>query len=321
MKAVRIFEYGSPDVLKLVETERPVPAPDEILIQVYASAVNPIDRKIRDGRIVDRLHVKIQLPLTPGWDTAGVVEAVGSEVRNFKKGDSVYGIPNFPGQGSYAEYVAAKAGKFALKPKSIRFNEAAAVPVSAVTAWDGVFHSGHLQAGQRILIHGAAGNVGRFAVQFARWKGAYVIGTASAANIDRVKQLGADEVIDYKSQAFEEMVKNVDVVFDAAALGYETHRKSIPLLNENGTLVTTQGFPLSPEVIEALAQRRAHGKVIYGEEKIQQWLTDIARLIDENHVNVMIGKVYPLEHARDAHQYSEQEKTDGKVVLEVRKEN
>jgi NADPH:quinone reductase-like Zn-dependent oxidoreductase len=319
MKAVRIFNFGAPDVLKMVETERPVPAADEILIRVYASAVNPIDLKIRDGAIVSRLHVKIELPLTLGWDAAGIVEEVGEDVKNFKPGDAVYGIPNYPGNGSYAEYVAASAGKFALKPKSIGFNEAAAVPVSAVAAWDGIFKCAQLQTGQRILIHGAAGCVGQFAVQFAKWKGAHVIGTASTANLDFVRQLGADEIIDYKKQTFETL-RDIDVVFDAAALGNETNLKSVHVLKDHGVLATVQGFQLSDEVTNALAAKCASGKVVYGENRIQEWLQHIAQLIDEQKVTVSIGKILPLEKVEQAHYESAERNVRGKFVLEVRKD-
>jgi NADPH:quinone reductase-like Zn-dependent oxidoreductase len=319
MKAIRIFDFGAPEVLTLVEMERPVPAADEILVKVYASAVNPIDRKIRDGAIVSRLHVKITLPLTLGWDAAGIVSEVGKDVEGFKPGDAVYGIPNFPGNGSYAEYVAANAGKFALKPSSIGFNEAAAVPVSAVAAWDGIFNCAKLQAGQRALILGAAGSVGHFAVQFAKWKGAYVIGTASTAHLDFVRQLGADEVIDYNTQPFE-YLRDMDVVFDAAALGNEMNLKYVQVLKNNGVLATVQGFPLSDDITKALAAKNAHGNVVYGENKIQEWLRQIAQLIDEKKVTVSIGKILPLEQVQRAHHESAQRTIRGKFVLEVQKE-
>ncbi|GAA0551350.1 NADP-dependent oxidoreductase [Chitinophaga japonensis] len=321
MKAIRINEFGLPEVMKLEEIARPIPAADEILVKVYASAVNPIDWKIRDGKIVSRLHVKIELPITPGWDAAGIVEEIGSNVTGFKKGDAVYGIPNYPGDGSYAEYVAAKARKFSLKPKSINFIEASAIPVSGVTAWDGVFNRGQLQPGQRILIHGAAGGVGHFAVQLAKWKGAYVIGTASPNNHAFLKQLGADEVIDYNKQDFEDMLHDLDVVFDAVALGNDIQQKSVRVLKENGTLVTTQGFPLGEDVTKALAKKNARGEVIYGEEDIREWLNEIALLVDENKIKVTVNKTYPLEKAAEAHRESEQRHGRGKLVLEVRKED
>lgn len=321
MRAIKIHEFGLPDVMKLENVDRPVPESDEILIKVYASAINPIDWKIRDGAIVPHLHVKIKLPIILGWDAAGIVEEVGSNVIGFKKGDAVYGIPNFPGNGSYAEYVAAKANNFSLKPKTISFNESAAVSVSAVAAWDGIFECGRLKAGQRILIHGAAGNVGSFAVQFAKWKGAYVIGTASANNLGFLKQIGADETIDYERQNFEDMLNDIDIVFDAVALGSEIQLKSVKVLKENGTLVTTQGFQLSDDVTNALALKKASGKVVYGGFESQDWLNEIATLIDERRVKVFINKIYAFQDAAQAHREFKNKKGPGKLVLEIRKED
>jgi len=320
MKAIRIHEFGQPEVMKLEEVERPIPAPNEILVKVYASAVNPIDLKIRDGSVISRLHVRLHLPIVLGWDASGIIEEVGSEVTGFKQGDEVFGIPNFPGDGSYAEYVAADAQKFALKPKSITFNQAAAVPVSAITAWDGIIRGGQVQPGERVLIHGAAGNVGHFAVQFAKWKGAYVIGTAKAADFDFLKKLGADEVIDYQNQKFEELLKDIDVVFDAAVPGSEMQLKSIKIMNKNGRLSTTQGYPLIEDVTKALAGKNARGHVIYGENKIHGWLTEISRLFDENKLKVAINKIYPLVQVSDAHREAQIKRRPGKLVLEVTKE-
>lgn len=317
MKAIRINEFGGPDVMKLEEVERPIPASDEILVKVYASGVNPMDWKIREGgEVEERLNIK--LPLTPGWDAAGIVEEVGSAVTGFKKGDEVYGIPNFPGDGSYAEYLAAKASQFALKPTSIGFNEASAISIAGVTAWQGLFECGQLQPGQRILIHGAAGGVGNFALQLAKWKGAYVIGTASANNLEFLKRLGADEVIDYKNQKFEDLLRDIDVVFDVAAVNSDTQIKSAKVLKENGILVSTQAIPLSDSVVKALATKKAEGKVYYGEAR-QEWLNEIAKLIDAGKVQVIISNVYPLEKAADAHRESEAGHVRGKLVLEIKK--
>jgi NADPH:quinone reductase-like Zn-dependent oxidoreductase len=169
MKAVRINEFGGTEVLKIQEIEHPVPAADEILIKVYASGVNPADWVIREGGN-DFLKPILKLPLILGWDVAGIVEDAGSNVTDFNKGDEVYGIPDFPGDGSYAEYVAAKASQLALKPESISFNEAAGVPLAGLVAWTALFELGKLQAGQHIFIHGASGGVGSFAVQFAKAK-------------------------------------------------------------------------------------------------------------------------------------------------------
>ena len=319
MKAVRINEFGGAEVLKIEEIERPVPAPDEILVKVYASGVNPVDWVIRNGEN-DSLRPLLKLPMTLGWDAAGIVEEIGGDVNGFKKGDAVYGVPNFPGDGSYAEYVAAKATQFALKPNSLSFNEAAGVPLAALTAWTAMFDHGKLSPGQRILIQGASGGVGGFAVQFAKAKGAYVIGTASADNLDYLKQLGADEVIDYKNQKFEDLVSGVDVVLEASPLRDNNERlKSVTVLKEGGILVSVNtDFAYNDEVTAALAKKNAKGELSPNQPR-QDWLEEIGHLIDEGKVKVFISKVFPLEQVAEAHRESETWHVRGKLVLEVKK--
>ena len=323
MKAVRINEFGGTEVLKIQEVERPVPGADEILVKCYASGVNPADWVIRNGGN-DFLKPILKLPLILGWDAAGIVEEVGSDVTNFKRGDEVYGVPNFPGDGSYAEYFSAKANQFALKPKSISFNEAAGVPLAGLVAWAGNFQLGQLQAGQKILIHGASGGVGSFAVQFAKAKGAYVIGTASAGNLEFLKQIGADEVIDYRNQQFEELLQDIDLVFDASPLRDNKERlKCISVLKEGGIYVSVNvDFPFGDEVKEALAKKKAKGEVVGGSGSYvsAEYLREIAQLIDGGNVKVVISKVYPLEQVAEAHKESESWHVRGKLVLEVRKE-
>ena len=321
MKAVRINEFGGPDVMKLEDIERPVPAADEILVKVSASGVNPVDWVIRNGGN-DFLKPLLKLPMTLGWDAAGIVEETGGDVTGFKKGDAVYGVPNFPGDGSYAEYVAAKASQFAIKPNSLSFNEAAGVPLAALTAWTAMFEHGKLQPGQRILIQGASGGVGSFAVQFAKAKGAYVIGIASADNIEYLKQLGADEVIDYKNQRFEDSAHDVDVAFDASPLRDNSERlRFVKVLKEGGTLVSVNvDLPFNDEVTAALRQKNAKGELVAMQSR-GDWLEEIGRLIDEGKVKVFISKVFPLEQVAEAHRESETWHTRGKLVLEVKKAN
>lgn len=322
MKAIRINEFGGPEVMKLEEIERPVPAADEILVKVFASSVNGVDWVIRNGGN-DFLKPLLKLPMTLGWDAAGIVEETGSNVTGFKKGDAVYGVPNFPGQGgSYAEYCAARASGFALKPESISFNAASAVPIAALTAWTGIFEFGKLQAGQRILIHGASGGVGSFAVQFAKAKGAYVVGVASAQNLDYLQQLGADEVIDYKSQRFEELLHDIDVVFDAAPHRDNNERlRSVKVLKEGGTLVSVNvDFPFNDAVQQALAEKNVKGELIAVQIR-GDWLQEIGQLIDAGKVKVFISKIYPLEQVAEAHKESETWHVRGKLILEIRKES
>jgi len=321
MKAVRIHAFGGPEVLQVEDVARPVPAADEILIQVYASGVNPADWAVREGGN-DVLRPFLKLPMTLGWDAAGVVEEVGSEVTAFQKGDAVYGEPNFPGDGSYAEYCVAKASQFALKPKSIGFNEAAGVPLASLTAWTALFEQGQLRPGQRVLIQGASGGVGSFAVQFAKAKGAYVIGTSSASNLAYVKQLGADEVVDYQHQQLKDVVRDVDVVLEASPLRDNAERlKAVAVLKDGGILVSVNlDFPFNEEVLAALAQKNATGELSANQAR-QDWLTEIAQLIDAGQVTVFVKQVFALEQVAEAHRQSETWRVRGKLVLEIKKED
>src|SRR5579864_2585188 len=233
MKAVRIHTYGGPEVLRYEDAPRPVPAAGEVLIKIHAAAVNPVDWKVRAGHLKDML--KYQLPLIPGWDAAGVIEDVGAGVARLKHGDEVYTRPDIMRDGTYAEYIAVREAEVALKPKSLDHVHAAAIPLAALTAWQALFDAGGLSAGQRVLIHAAAGGVGSFAVQFAKWKGAHVIGTASARNAELVRSFGADQFIDYRSTRFDDVVKDADVVFDT--VGGDTQERSWKVLKKGGILV------------------------------------------------------------------------------------
>ncbi len=322
MKAVIINEFGGTDVLKIEEVERPVPAADEILVMVYASGVNPVDRVVREGGN-DVLRPYLKLPLTLGWDASGIVEEIGSNVTNFKKGDEVYGVPNFPGNGSYAEYVSAKASQFALKSKSLSFNEAAAVPLTGLVAANSIFELGKLQARQRIFVQGASGSVGNFAVQFAKAKGAYVIGSASTDNQEFLKQIGADEVIDYKTQHFEDLIHDIDVVFEASSVRDNNERlKSISVLKNGGIFVSANvDFPFDDVVKEAIEKKNAKGEFLAAQTNHLTWLNEFTQWINEGKVKVTIGKVHSLEQVADAHKEIETGRVLGKIILEVRKEN
>jgi NADPH:quinone reductase-like Zn-dependent oxidoreductase len=317
MKAVRIHAFGGPEVLQLEDVARPVPAADEILIQVHASGVNPVDWVVREGGN-DALRAYLTLPLTLGWDAAGVVAEVGSEVAGFRVGDAVYGVPNFPGNGSYAEYCAAKASQFAHKPQSLDFAAAAGVPLAGLTAWTALFAHGQLQPGQRVLIQGASGGVGSFAVQFAKAKGAYVIGTASADNLDYLKQLGADEAIDYRGQPVEELVHDVDMVLEASPLRDNAARvRAVAMLKKGGIFVSVNlDFPFDEEMQAALAQQQATGALVANQPR-QEWLQEMAQLIDAGQVQVFVNQVYPLAQVAEAHRKSQTWHVRGKLVLEI----
>ncbi len=320
MKAVVISQFGGTDVLKIKEINKPIPVADEVLVKVYASGVNPVDGAVREGGN-DVLRPYLKLPLILGWDASGIVEEIGSNVTNFKKGDEVYGVPNFPGDGSYAEYVVAKANQFALKPKSISFNEASAVPLTGLVAANSIFDLGNLQAGQRIFIQGASGSVGSFAVQFAKAKGAYVIGSGSTKNQEFLRQLGADEIIDYKTQHFEDLLQDIDVVFEASTVRDNKERlKSVSVLKNGGIFVSANvDFPFDDAVTKALELKNVKGEFLGMQTNHLTWLNNFTQWIDEGKVKVTIGKVYPLEQVAEAHNEIGNGQIRGKLVLEVRK--
>ncbi|GAB3899049.1 NADP-dependent oxidoreductase [Spirosoma agri] len=323
MKAIRVYEFGGPEVMKLVEIERPVPAADEILVKMYASSVNPADYIFREGGN-ELIRPFLTLPLGLGLDAAGIVEETGNQVTEFKKGDNVYGVPNFPGDGSYAEYIAAKANQFSLMPDQITFNEAGALPSCALIAWNGIVELGKVQRGQRVLIHGAAGGVGNLAVQFAKAMGGYVIGTASAHNVDFLNELGADEVIDYNTERFDELLRDIDVVFNASPVRDESIRlRSVDVIKEGGIYVCTHlDQPLTDDFLNALAQKNATGTLVGGGSiTYTSSLSGTTRLINEGKVRAVVSKVYPLQQVADAHRQSETKHVRGKIVLEIRQEN
>ncbi|AKD57430.1 NADP-dependent oxidoreductase [Spirosoma radiotolerans] len=322
MKAIRIYEFGEPEVMRIVQVERPVPAPDEILVKVYAASVNPADYIIRRGGN-EALKPLLKLPMGLGIDGAGIVEEVGSEVTEFKKGDRVYGVPNYL-DGSYTEYLAAKATQFALMPRSLSFNEAGSLPACARMAYNGMVEKAKVQPGHRVLVHGAAGGIGSLAVQFAKAYGAYVIGTASAHNADFLKQLGADEVIDYNTQKFEHVVSDIDVVFNATpttTVDEALRLRSVPVLNEGGIFVCTHGVWPSELFKGLLAKKKATVSMAGVDVNHHKIFTEVAKLIDLGKVKAVVNKVYPWERAAQAHHDSETKHVRGKIVLQIYQED
>ena len=250
------------------------------------------------------------LPLILGWDVSGVVEAAGSQVVDLRSGDEVYGMADASRNGAYAEYVVVRASHMARKPRSLDHLHAAAVPQAALTAWQALFRAGELKAGQRVLIHAAAGGVGHFAVQFAKQRGAYVIGTASGKNVDFVRELGADEVIDYTTMPFEEAVHDVDVVVDT--IGGDTQERSFKTLKPNGILVSI----LQPPSAELAAQYGVR-IAFMGASQSADELNEIAELIDSGKVKPTVSAVLPLHDVKNAHAMSEGLHTRGKIVMNV----
>lgn len=308
MKAVRVHEYGGPEVLRYEDAPRPVVKPDEVLIRVHAAGVNPVDWKVRQGLTKDWL--KYTMPFIPGWDVSGVVESVGLDTMRLKPGDVVYSRPDIARDGTYAEYVAVRESEVALKPKSLDHVHAAAVPLAGLTAWQALFDAAKLEHGQTVLIHGAAGGVGTFAVQLAKLKGAHVIGTASKKNHEFLRSLGADQTIDYNTTRFEDVVHNADVVLDT--ITGETMERSWQVLKKGGILVSILQPP-SHEKAASLGVRCAHTFV---QPSVSQ-LNEIAKLIDAGKVNVIVEKVFPLWEARAAHELSATGHVRGKIVLRV----
>src|SRR5436309_8429392 len=310
MKAVRIEGYGNEEVMALAEVERPTPGDNELLVKVRAAAVNPVDWKIRDG-LGDIFGLKP--PLILGCEVAGTVEAVGSRgssrtgVSDFVAGDEVYGYLSAH-SGGFAEYEAAPASEFVRKPKHINFDTAASVPVAALTAWQGIFDHGELASGQRILITGASGAVGSMAVQLAKNKGAYVIGTGSGRNEEFVRKLGADEFIDYKKAKFEEEVTGVDVVFDT--VGGDMQQRAFQTLKGGGFLVST----VSPPSAEKAKEFGVAVAMVQMMPKPDQ-LAEIKRLVESGKLKVRVATVLPLAEVKKAHQLSAAGHADGKIIL------
>jgi NADPH:quinone reductase-like Zn-dependent oxidoreductase len=308
MKAVRIHAYGGPEVLRYENAMRPIPGAGEVLVRVFAAAVNPVDWKIREGYL--KSMVPHSFPLTLGWDFSGVVESIGAGVIYWKKGDDVYTRPDLSGNGAYADYIVVKALDLASKPKSIDHIRAAAVPLAGLTAWQSLFDAGGLIGGQKVLVHAAAGGVGCFAVQLAKWAGAYVVGTASSRHRDFVKALGADEVIDYQTQRFEDFVHNVDLVLDT--IGGDTQLRSWHTLKKGGVLVST----VHPPSQQDAAAHAARGLVMGVQTKPSQ-LEELAKLIESGKLKVFVETVFPLSDARKAQDLIRIGHVRGKIVLKV----
>jgi NADPH:quinone reductase-like Zn-dependent oxidoreductase len=306
MHAVRLHRYGAADELIYEETLRPEPQAGEALVRVYAAGVNPVDWKTRKGQW---RRDPIESPLILGWDIAGVVVVTGSGVDQFSPGDEVFGMVRFPEFGdAYADYVAAPVDDLAKKPAALSLVKAAAVPLVALTAWQALFEAARLQPGQTILVHAAAGGVGHIAVQLAKWKGAHVIGTASAANVDFLRSLGVDQVIDYTHKRFEDVAHEVDVVLDT--IGGATQERSFEVLKPGGMLVSITDTP-DESVARSYGVRSARIQVHTSSAQ----LAEIAYLFESGKLHVEIARAFPLVEAAEAHRLSEAGHTRGKIVL------
>jgi NADPH:quinone reductase-like Zn-dependent oxidoreductase len=311
MKAIVVHEYGGPEVLKYEDAPQPEPKGDEVLVRVIAAGVNPVDRVARSEKSAEFFHIK--LPAIPGYDFAGVVEKTGAKVTQFKTGDPIYAYVALNKGGGYAEYAVATDREAALKPQSLTYVEAAAVPLVAETAWQALIDTAKLNAGQTVLIHGGSGGVGSFAIQIAKARGAKVIATASTANQDLLKQLGADVAIDYTRQKFEDVAKNVDVVLDS--VGKDTLVRSYGVVKKGGFIVSIVGDPDPAE----LEKYGIHGASISVEPNSSE-LAEITKLINEKKIKVIVSQTLPLSEALKAHEQVATGHTRGKIVLKVANE-
>jgi NADPH:quinone reductase-like Zn-dependent oxidoreductase len=303
MKAVTIHRFGGPEVLQVEDVPMPVPAAGELLVKIRAASVNPIDYKIRQGGFLG----EDKLPLTLGRDISGTVTE--GSAGGYRRDDPVFALLP-PGRGGYAQFVAVPADLVAVKPARLSHPQAAAVPLVAMTAWQGLFDHGQLQAGQRVLIHGGAGGVGHMAVQFAKVRGAFVYATVGGRDLGFMQELGVDRPIDYTAERFEQVATDLDLVFDLIA--GEVQERSLALIKRGGRLVSTLTEP--PQ--ERCAELGITGMRYMAQPNGKQ-LAEIARLLDEGKVRVEVAQTFPLDQVRAAQERLEQGGVRGKLVLEV----
>jgi alcohol dehydrogenase len=332
MKAALIDRYGGNDLVRVTDIAVPMMGPTDVLVQVHAASVNPLDVKTRDGKL--KTLLKYRFPLVLGNDLSGVVSGVGAQVTRFKKGDAVYARLDKERIGAFAEFAVVREGAAALKPTNVTFEEAASLPLVALTAWQALVELGQLRAGQRVLIHAGSGGVGSVAIQLARHLGATVFTTVGQRNVELVKRLGADVPIDYRSVRFEDVAKDCDVVLDST--GGDTLVRSFECVKPGGVVVSIGSTPsaafarswgLNPIVVLAIrvmsrkataAARRHKARYEYlfmradGEQ-----LRQITRLVESGVIKPLVDKVFPIEQVRDALSYSESGRATGKVVIKV----
>jgi NADPH:quinone reductase-like Zn-dependent oxidoreductase len=308
MAAVVIREFGGPDVLQVAEVPRPSPGPGEILVRVHAAAINPVDTQARAHG--DRSVAHVQLPYVPGFDVSGVVAEVGEGVTRFAPGDAVYAMLHLRRGGAYAEYAIVLDAEAAPKPARASHAEAASLPLVALTSWQALFDTADLQPGETVLIHAGAGGVGSVAIQLAKWRGARVIATASPRNHEFLRSLGADVVIDYTTQRFEDVAQEVDVVLDP--IGGETQVRSLDTLRDGGRLVGLLGLARAAQDPDRGIQTTA---ILVDPDSAQ--LARIATLVDDGHVRPVVSHLFTLDQVPEAHRQSETRRTRGKIVLEV----
>lgn len=312
MKAMVLKQFGGVDNFVVRETLMPQVSKGKVLIEVKAIGINPIDLKTREGN-GQASQYKDARNIIIGWDVAGVITGIADDVKTFKIGDEVFGTINFPGQGgAYAEYALAPADQIIKKPSNISMQEAAAATLSTLTAWQALIDAGHIEKGNRVLVHGGAGGVGNYAIQIAKHTGCYVITTASASDTDFVKSIGADEVIDYKTQKFEEMVSDIDFILDT--VGGENFVRSLKVLKPEGTIV------LLPSNRKAEADKVAKDQDIKNYKHILvhsdgEDMSHIAEMLANGSLKVHVDKTFVFDKIPEAHMALEDGKIKGKIVI------
>ena len=312
MKAFILEEAGDASQLKLTELPKPSIMNDEVLIKTKAISVNPVDMKTRIGKSLYN-ELKAENPaIVLGWDLSGVVEEAGKNVSGYKKGDEVFGMVNFPGHGqAYAEYVAAPAAHLAHKPANISHEEAAAATLAALTAWQALVTNGKVTKGQKVVIQAAAGGVGHYAVQIAKYLGAYVIATSSEANKEFVLSLGADEHVDYKKHSIDEVVKDADFVLDP--MGGDNIDASLNAVKKGGTVIVLPSF--YKELIAEKAKAKGVSGYYFSVRSNGDDMKQLAQLLEKGIIRSHVSQVFPFEKMKEAHEQIETGKTKGKIVL------
>ncbi|WP_125567177.1 NADP-dependent oxidoreductase [Companilactobacillus insicii] len=311
MKAVVINKYGNRDELHMENIAIPEIADDEVLVEVKATSVNPIDWKLREGYLAEMIPLKF--PIVLGWDVAGVITRVGQKVQNFKTGDKVLARPDLTNRGTYAEYTAVKEDKLAMLPDNVSYEEAAALPLAGLTAWQGIYENLDVKSGQTVLMQGGAGGVGIIAIQLLKHIGAHVVTTASSKNKEFLEDLGADEIIDYHDTDFSTVLSNVDAVFDT--IGGDTLEKSYSVLKDGGRLVTISGA-----IDEKLAaEKNIKANSVWLRPNGKQ-LTELVNLVSEGVVKVIIDSTHPFSEdgVKKAQEVSESHHAKGKIVITMK---
>lgn len=307
MQAVQIRNFGGHSVLELNNIEIPTQNENEVLIKIRAASVNPVDWKIREGYLQPILNHS--LPLTLGWDVSGEIIAVGANVTHLNVGDAVYSRPDIAKNGSYAEYMTATANEVARKPLTLTWQEAAGVPLAALTAWQSLYGLAQLKTGDRVLIHAGSGAVGQFAIQLAKLRGATVFTTTSSRNTELVLNLGADHAIDYKQEDFS-VLKDIDIVFDT--IGGETQENSWKVLKKGGCLVSIVNIP-----DETIATKNEVSAFFCFVQPNREQLETLATLADAGQLKVNIDSEFALNQIAEAHERSETGRAQGKIIINV----